>query len=281
LNPSFSIYNGKLIDQNQPLILPDNRAFRYGEGLFETMRMQHGQIPLFSYHWQRLTNDLPKLYFELPVHFTQDYLSEQIQKLCRKNKLTDSARVRLTIFKGEGGIWEEASSSFNWLLQCWPLAQIKPKLNVNGLDIGVFEDGRKVCDLFSNIKSNNYLIYALAAQYAKKHHWNEAIVLNQHDRICDTTIANIFFIKDQRIYTPALSEGCVKGVMRTFLIEELKKGNILVQEGTYTINDLLQADEIFLTNAIQGIKWVKSLGKKTYLAHQTAALFQHFIGRVF
>jgi branched-subunit amino acid aminotransferase/4-amino-4-deoxychorismate lyase len=281
LNPSFSIYNGRLIEQNQPLILPDNRAFRYGEGLFETMRWQHDAIPLFDYHWQRLTNDLPKLYFELPVHFTQDYLSEQIQKLCRKNKLTESARIRLTIFKGEGGIWEEPSFSFNWLLQCWPLTQIKPKLNVNGLDIGVFEDGRKVCDPFSNIKSNNYLIYALAAQYAKSQHWNEAIVLNQHGRICDTTIANIFFIKNQRLYTPALSEGCVKGVMRTYLIEQLQKENLPIQQGSYTITDLMESDEIFLTNAIQGIKWVKSLGDKTCIVRQTAQLFQQIIGNLF
>ncbi|MFN5334374.1 MAG: aminotransferase class IV, partial [Bacteroidota bacterium] len=260
---------------------PDNRAFRYGEGLFETMRWQHDAIPLFDYHWQRLIDSLPLLYFELPMHFTADYLKEQIKKLCKKNKFTKAARIRLTIFKGEGGIWETPTSSFNWLLQSWSLPTDKPALNINGLDIGVFEAGRKSCDAFSHIKSNNYLLYTLAAQYAKSQHWNEAVVLNQYERICDTTIANIFFIKDQCIYTPALSEGCVKGVMRTYLIEQLKKENILIEEGAYTITDLLQADEVFLTNAIQGIKWVKSLDNKTYLAHQTAELFQQFIGRVF
>ena len=276
-----SLFNGKWVEQNQPLILPDNRGFRYGEGLFETMRWQQDTIPLFDYHWQRLTDSLPLLYFELPAHFTADYLKEQIQKLCKKNHHTRSARIRLTIFKGEGGVWEAPSSSFNWLLQSWTLSTDKPELNINGLDIGVFESGRKSCDLFSNIKSNNYLIYTLAAQYAKTQYWNEAIVLNQYGRICDTTIANIFFIKDQSICTPALSEGCVKGVMRTYLIEQLQKQNISVEEGVYTTQDLLQADEIFLTNAIQGIRWVKSLEIKTYLVHQTAQLFQQFIGKVF
>ena len=276
MNTFFSLCNGKWIENNQPLLLPDNRAFRYGEGLFETMRMQHGQIPLYNYHWQRLTNDLPKLYFELPVHFTQEYLSDQIERLCRKNKLIEVARVRLTIFKGEGGIWEEPSTSFNWLLQCWSLPQIKPELNVNGLDIGVFEAGRKACDQFSNIKSNNYLLYALAAQYAKMQHWNEAIVLNQHERICDTTIANIFFIKDNKFYTPALSEGCVNGVMRTYLIEQLRKENRYLTEGVFSVNDLLDADEVFLTNAVQGIRWVKSLGDKTYGCQQTASLTPPF-----
>ena len=281
LSDSFSIYNGKFIEQNQPLILPDSRAFRYGEGLFETLRRHNDAMPLFEYHWHRLTESLPLLYFELPVHFTADYLKEQIQKLCKKNHHTRAARIRLTIFKGEGGIWETPTSSFNWLLQSWLLPTDKPELNINGLDVGVFESGRKSCDAFSHIKSNNYLLYTLAAQYAKSQHWNEAIVLNQYGRICDTTIANIFFIKDQRIHTPALSEGCVKGVMRTYLIEQLQNENITIEEGAFTTEELLNADEIFLTNAIQGIKWVKSLGNQTYSGRYTAQLFQQFIGRIF
>jgi len=277
LNTLFSLSNGKWIENNQPLILPDNRAFRYGEGLFETMLMQGAKIPLFDLHWQRLTNDLPKLYFNLPVHFTKEYLLEQIERLCRKNKLTEAARVRLTIFKGEGGIWEEPSSSFNWLLQCWSLPKTKPELNVNGLDIGVFEAGRKACDQFSNIKSNNYLIYALAAQYAKSNHWNEAIVLNQHNRICDTTIANIFFIKNNSFYTPSLSEGCVNGVMRTYLIDQLRKQNRAITEGAFSVSDLLEADEVFLTNAVQGLRWVKSFGMRTYTCQRTADVFHAFV----
>jgi branched-chain amino acid aminotransferase len=269
-----SLFNGTWIDNDQPLILPDNRAFRYGEGLFETMRAQRGEVPLFDYHWQRLISSLPLLYFELPIHFTADHLKEQIQKLCRKNKLSDAARVRLMIFKGEGGIWEAPTSSFNWMLQCWPLPQSKPELNINGLDIGVFEGARKSCDNYSNIKSNNYLIYALAAQYAKINHWNEAIVLNQHDRICDTTIANIFFIKNNMIHTPALTEGCVSGVMRNYLLGQFRKADIAFEEGAYAIDDLLNADEIFLTNAIQGIRWVKSLGDTVYACRETAELSQ-------
>lgn len=271
-----SLFNGKLVEQNQPLIYPDNRAFRYGEGLFETMRCYHDRIPLFDYHWQRLTESLPLLYFELPAHFNAAYLREQIQKLCKKNN-HQSARIRLTIFKGEGGIMEVPSSSFNWLLQSWPLPTDKPELNINGLDIGVFEAGHKSCDAFSHIKSNNYLLYILAAQYAKSRQWNEAIVLNQYGRICDTCIANIFFIKDQRIYTPAISEGCVKGVMRSFIIDQLIKENISVQQGAFTSDDLLQADEIFLTNAIYGMKWVKSLGDQSYQYRQTAQLFNDLV----
>jgi branched-chain amino acid aminotransferase len=271
------LLNGKWVEADQPLIMPDNRAFRYGEGLFETMRMQNGNVPLFDWHWQRMTGDLPYLYFELPVHFTADYLKTQIQKIGQKNKLHQAARIRLTLFKGEGGIWEEPTTSFNWLLQAWPLPHPSPILNVNGLDIGVYEGGKKSCDRLANIKSNNYLLYALAAQYAKKNHWNEAIVLNQYGRICDTTIANLFFIKGNRIFTPALSEGCVNGVMRKYLLEQFERHHIDFEEGAYEVADLLEADELFLTNAIQKIRWVKSFGDKSFSNSQTLKLFQEYI----
>jgi len=269
-----------MVEAQQAAIHPDNRSFRYGEGLFETIRLQNGRIPLWSEHWDRLTNSLPHLYFQLPVHFTEALLQEEIQRLVKRNKCEAAARIRLTLFKGEGGIWEPPSTAFNYLLQCWPLQQ-QAELNSNGLELGVFEKGRKSCDGFSHIKSNNYLIYALAAQFAKSNHWNECIVLNQYNRVCDTTIANLFFIRDQVIHTPALTEGCVGGVMRSYLLNQWKTAGIKVEEGACSLEELLQAEELFLTNAIHGIRWVKALGDKQFSCGQTARLYESCIRPLF
>ena len=277
MSAPFFLYNGKWIESDQPLIMVDNRAFRYGEGIFETLRSRQGEVPLFDYHWNRLSADLTFLYFELPVHFTADYLKEQILKLCRKNRHEGAARIRLTFFKGEGGIWEPPTTSFNWILQSWKLPADKPVLNSNGIELGIYKEAHKSCDRISNIKSNHYLLYVLAAQYAKTQHWNEAIVLNQYGRICDTTIANLFFIKDGVIHTPALTEGCVNGVMRRYLLEQFAQREILFEEGAYEAEALLEADEIFLTNAVQGIRWVKSLGNQSYAHSQTIKLFLEYI----
>lgn len=277
------LYNldGKLHTADERSIHPDNRAFRYGEGLFETIRLHKGTMPLFDLHWERLTRSLPALYFELPVHFTKDYLKNELLQLAKRNQALDAARMRIMIFKGEGGIWEKPTANFRYLLQCWPLEQNEISMNENGLDIGVFPDGRKACDAFSNFKTNNYFLYALAAQYAKTQKWNECIVLNQHDRICDTTIANIFFVKSNIIYTPTLAEGCVAGVMRTHLLNSLTEKGWQVEEAAFTPEQLADADELFLTNAMNGVRWVKRFNEKQYFPQLAPQFFQQFIKHLF
>lgn len=273
--------NGKIYKVDEPLILPDNRSFRYGEGLFETIRLQNGRMPLWDRHWKRLSQSLPALYFSLPIHFTSEHLKEEVLQLAKRNKCMYAARIRITVFKGEGGIWETPTTPFNCLIQCWPLEKKDFSMNENGLDIGVFEAGRKSCDAYSNFKTNNYLLYALAAQSAKQKKWNECLVLNQHQRICDATISNVFFISENEVCTPALHEGCVSGVMRNFLLEQLKTANIKVNEGAYEISDLQKADELFFTNAMYGIRWAKLFGNKVFSNQTSTSYFQKFISPLF
>lgn len=206
---------------------------------------------------------------------------DEVLHLAARNSGIHASRIRITIFKGEGGLWETPSSSFNYLIQCWPLEHKDFFMNENGLDIGVFEAGRKACDAFSHLKSNNYQLYAVAAQYAKQQKWNEAVVLNQYGRICDTTIANLFFISGSQIHTPSLSEGAVAGVMRSYLMAQMQQAGITIQQGTYTVLDIQQADEIFLTNAFYGIRWVKQLGDQLYKFQQSALFFQQFVKPLF
>ena len=273
--------NGKIYNTEEAVIHPDNRSFRYGEGLFETIRMHKAEMPLWNEHWNRLIHSLPQLYFSIPLHFTTEFLKSEVLSLSKKNKCKGAARVRITVFKGEGGLWENATTSFNYIIQCWPLEKKEFSMNENGLDIGLFEDGWKSCDAFSNLKSNNYLLYAMAAQYAKHQKWNEALILNQHNRICDATITNVFFIKNNIVCTPHLKEGCVNGVMRNYLLQQLKQAGVKAEEGSYTVADLLHADEIFLTNAMYGIRWVKLFGNKAFVCQQSARIFQQYISTLF
>jgi branched-chain amino acid aminotransferase len=133
------------------------------------------------------------------------------------------------------------------------------------LIIDIFPDARKSIDVFSNLKSANYLPYVMAAIWAKENKLNDALILNQHDRICDSTIANVFWVKDNNIFTPPLSEGCIAGVMRKKILELATwNSDHSVEETILTQEILLQADEIFLTNAITGLKWVKECRSKVY-----------------
>jgi branched-chain amino acid aminotransferase len=113
----------------------------------------------------------------------------------------------------------------------------------------------------------------MGALFAKKQKCNDTIILNQAQNICDTTIANIFLIKDDNIYTPPLSDGCVAGVMRSFVISELKKLNYSISEKTISKQELLDADEVFLTNSIYNIRWVSQIEQKTYSNNNTLAIY--------
>ncbi len=273
--------NGKIYSTDEVSIHPNNRSFRYGEGLFETIRLNKSYMPLWEFHWNRLKESLPQLYFSAPPHFSNEFLKQEVLSLAKKNKCSDVARVRITVFKGEGGLWETPTTPFNYLIQCWPIEKKEFSMNENGLDIGLFDDGWKSCDAFSNLKSNNYQLYAMAALFAKQQKWNEALILNQHHRICDATIANVFFIKNHVVHTPHLKEGCVDGVMRKYLIQQLRQAGTSVEEGAYSVTDLLHADELLLSNAMYGIRWVKLFGNKTYSFHQAAQLFQQYIYPLF
>lgn len=273
----FAFWEGKIIKEEQVAVSPDNRSFRYGDGCFETIKVKNKEIKLLTYHWERLVKSLAILKFQVPVFFTQPYLETAINQLVQKNKHEKSARVRVTISRGDGGLYDVLNHQPQMLIQSWAFNPNQDKLNENGLVIDFFEEGVKPMDAFSNLKSNNYLIYAMAAIWAKEQKLNDAVVLNSNGRIADTTIANIWMLKGKDIFTPALSEACVMGTMRRHLLEKFAANDFAVHETTITKDNLLTADEVFITNAINGIKWVKQIGKKTYPLNYLPSLYQKLI----
>lgn len=278
---NFLFYNGALTKTGKLLISPDNRSFRYGDGFFETMKIVNGRILLADMHMERLFASLVLLQFQQPVYFTADYLREQVLVLAKKNHHTKLARVRLTIFRGEGGLYDVSNHFPQHLIQTWELDPAINSLNENGLVLDIFKDARKVCDRFSPVKSNNYLAYVMAALWAKQHRLNDALLLNPYNRIAEAAIANVFMVKDGVIKTPSLAEGPVNGVMRRWLLTCLRKNNMPVEEGELLPEDVLQASELFLTNAIYGIRWVKQLGESGYTKQLSSLLHKKFIASTF
>jgi branched-chain amino acid aminotransferase len=268
----FIHVNEKIIRSAKAFIEPADHSYRYGHGLFETMKIMDGKILLASLHFERLFNGLSVLKIQNSTLFTQQILEKQIIDLCKKNNCERLARVRLSISGGEGGLYDD-TGKLNYIIECWPLLSPVNKLNENGLLIDIFPDAKKSCDVFSNLKSASHLSYVMGAKFAKENKLNDCLVLNMYNRICDSTIANIFWITGDQIYTPALSEGCIAGVMRKYLIEKLRATSYKLQERCCEIPDLENADEVFLTNAIQGIKWVKEFRNKEYVNILTKEIY--------
>ena len=242
----------------------NNRGLRYGDGLFETMKVNQGEIQLFNWHMERLFSGLELLQFDCPAYFNTSYLKDKILQLTQRNGHTGLARIRLMVFRSNGGLYDSVSHYPHHVIQSWPLPAANHEFNENGLVLGFHRIGSKAMDKLSNAKTNNYLPYVLGALDAKKHKWNDAIVLNAAGRVADCTIANIFIVKDGKLFTPAAEEGPVLGVMRRHIISWCKSAGIPVIETCLTEADLLVADELFLTNSSYGIRWVGSLEETAY-----------------
>ncbi|MFI5186772.1 MAG: aminotransferase class IV [Chitinophagales bacterium] len=268
----FINVNGKILGPGKTFIRTDNHSYRYGDGLFETIKVADERMLLSDLHFERLWNGLAVLKFQIPNFFTRQRLEKEIIILCKKNKCEKHARARLSISNGNGGLFD-GDEKLQYVIECWPLPGLAGQFNENGLVIGLFPDGKKTCDIFSNLKSANHLLYAMGARFGKENKLNDCLIINEHNRICDSTIANIFWIKSKCFYTPPLTEGCIAGVMRKNLIEKLQTLNYRFQEKICGIPQLENADEIFLTNAIQGIRWVKRFRNKNYVNTETQEIY--------
>lgn len=268
-------FNGKFTDADKAVLLASNRSYRYGDGLFETMKVKNGAIQLAASHMERLFGGLSMLKMDVPALVTKDKLTDIILELCEQNKCEALARVRLSVSRGNGGLYDE-DRKLQYLVECWPLNQSVNQVNENGFVIDIFPDAAKSTDRFSNLKSANFLVYSMAAVYAKENKVNDCLVLNAHGRIADSTIANLFLMKGDTIFTPALSEGCVNGVMRKYLLASLAASNYQVEETIVSAEDLLTADEVFLSNAINGIRWVQRFRDKIYNNMKTVEIYRRF-----
>lgn len=273
-------YNGHIIPATEWKLSPDNRSFRYGDGFFETMKVVKGNIVLKDLHFERLFSSLERLKFTKPAYFTPLYLQEAIRALLHQLNLASPARVRLTVYRGEGGPSDIKDLSPNILIQAWPLNESANTFTENGLRAGVYTDARKISDHFSSIKSNNYQCYLMAALWAKEKQLDEAILLNAYDRVADATIANVFIVNNGTVKTPALTEGCISGVMRKYILNCLRENGFPVEEGMLTTDELANASEIFITNAIIGIKWIKEMQQNQYACDMSEHLYNKFIKKV-
>lgn len=263
-------HNGKMLAETTPLFTAANRGFRYGDGLFETAKVFQNRLLLSTLHFNRMFSGMQVLGIRPGPAFTPQILEQNILELCAKNEVTPLARVRLAIYRSQNG---EA----DYVIEALPLKEDVMQWNERGWQLVVYPLVRKSCDAFANLKSANYLLYVLASRYAAEKGMDEALVMNSYNHLADGSKTNLFLLKDGEWHTPALNQGCVAGVMRQYLIDYLKKSSIVLHQTHLTHEMLLGADEVFCTNAIQGIRWVASFEGKQYSNSKTKNLFTHFL----
>jgi len=258
------IYNGEFLPFNDFSLNHQNRAFRYGDGLFETIKILNGKVLLLKEHLTRLKEGANILKIDLPSFFDLKYLEEKTKQLADKNNISENGVARIIVYRAEMGKYIPETNSCNFIIETEKgIGENKYTLNKKGKLIGIYDEILKPLNVLSAVKSNNALIYILAGVYAKSKGLDDAILLNENKNIIEATASNLFIVDKNNIYTPALEEGCLPGVMRKKIIDIASKNKIKLYECQLNIEDLQSAEEIFLTNA-NGITWVGGFEKKRY-----------------
>lgn len=263
-------YNGSFVPKEQPLFNTENRGFRYGDGVFETMKMKEGVLSLADLHFDRLFSSLKALQIIVPDELTSDHLLSNISSLCGKNSCLNAARIRLAVFR-------EDNNQAAYALDAYPIQNADWTWENKGWRICLHPFVQKSGDAFANMKSANFLPYVMAARYAAEQEADECVVLNAQNNLCDGSKSNLFLIKENAVYTPALHQGCVSGVMRRYLIGLLKSSGYVVHQQAVNTEDLLQAEEAFCTNAIIGMRYISECPGKKFGSDQSRKIFELFL----
>jgi branched-chain amino acid aminotransferase len=262
---SLICHNGRFIDADAPALTGTNPAFKWGEGLFETMKLREGRILLAARHWTRLQTGLQRLLMNesaLQVPALENLLSE----LALRNNCLDGARLRLQVYREGAGL--------GFVAEAQALDAADDSWNEQGWTIEIYPDARIAADNLSMLKRSHYLPFLMAGRFANEQGYDECLLLNAWGRVCEGARSNIFIVRSAAILTPPLSEGCVDGVMRRHLLELLAAEGQPVQEAELSMEDILAADEVFLTNALKGIRWVSRFRQKAYRNDIARAIYE-------
>ncbi len=262
---SYICLNGEYIKDNEPCLYPRNRAFRYADALYENIHAFSTEPQFLEYHFNRLTANMQLLSMDVPACLSVESLHQLIERLLNKNRIFGGACIRLTVFRNDEQNYVPANHQVSFMLENTPLKAGKYELNEKGYCIDICTEFTKVKGVLSGLRNSNSTIYLLASMQGRKDNWDAVILLNENNRLVETTDSNLFLVSDRAIYTPGIDQGCIPGIMRRIVTG-------LANDAGYRVNDqcsltpmaLDDAEEVFLTNTTEGIRWVGAYQKRRY-----------------
>lgn len=257
-------FNGT-IQSSSANALVHNRAFLYGDGVFETVKILDHKVLFLEDHYFRLMSSMRVVRMEIPMHFTLEYFEEQLLSLAAKQHLGASARARITVYRNEGGYYLPEQHEVSFLIEVVALEQSLYSLELGAYEVDLFKDFYITKQLLSSIKTTNKLINITGSIFAKENGLENCLLLNDSKNVVEALQGNLFMVMGNQLITPPVAEGCLNGVMRKQLIELAKKmDGIEFLEVPISPFDLQKADELFITNVIKGIQPITKYRKKEF-----------------
>lgn len=259
-------FNGSFLENNTQFLDQDNRGLRYGDSLFESIRVVHDKIYFWEDHYLRLMASMRILRMEIPMNFTMEYLEAQILETIAVNNLQNNpVRIRLTVFRNSGGLYLPATNDISFIIETKVLEAPFYTHTDTAYEVELFKDHYVNEGMLSSLKSNNKLIHVLGSIYASENGYQNCLLLNNSKQVIEALNGNLFLVKGTVIKTPHLKNGCLNGIIRKKLIAILEKlENYTLEIGPISPFELQKSDELFITNAITGIQSISKYRKKEF-----------------
>lgn len=256
--------NGTVLPNMGATIAAGNRSYLYGDGLFESVRIMNGKPINVENHINRLVEGAKVLKMRIPTFLTTSFFETKIQELVDLSEIKEGGKCRISLDRASGGTYFPETNELNFFIEVYPYDANYFELNSKGIEVDLYTDLKKQKNFLSNFKTKNALLYIMSAITAKEKGLDDLLITNERGSILESSNSNLFLVSNGVLYTPSLDEGCLAGTMRMQIINLALKNGIKVYECSVLPQNLLAADEIFLTNAIRGISWVGGYRTKRY-----------------
>ena len=259
-------FDGKLLSKEVDFLNHENRGLRYGDSLFETIRVVNGKLIFWEEHYLRLMASMRILRMEIPMNFTMEYLEDQIVKTIKTNTLEEqTVRVRLTVYRKNGGLYTPDTNTISFLIEVKVLPTPFYTIEEAAYEVELFKDFYVNPDMLSTLKTNNKILNVVGSIYAKENKYQNCLLLNTNKSVVEALNGNLFLVKGNVIKTPPISDGCLNGIIRKKLLAILAKieDYTLIEESISPF-ELQKADELFITNAVIGIQPITKYRKKDF-----------------
>lgn len=257
-------FNGVILDSDFQLSV-NNRSFLYGDGVFETLKIVDNTILFFEDHYFRLMASMRIVRMEIPLSFTLEFLESQILSLVNQLAIENSARVRITVYRNEGGYYAPNQNSVSYVIQAAPLSNKTYTIEKSNFEVDLYKDFAVTKQLLSTLKTTNKMIHVTASIFAKENQLESCLLINDSKNVIEAISGNLFMLMGNTLITPPTSEGCLNGIMRKQIITLAKQFETIdFVEREISPFDIQKADELFITNVIQGIQPITKYRKKEF-----------------
>ena len=268
--------NGTITSHEAAKLSLKNRGLLYGDAVFETIKAVNGQLFFWEDHYFRLMASMRILRMAIPMHFSMEFLENEIKKTIRAAAFDKQAvRIKLYVNRKEGGKYNPTNHDVDYFIELEATGNPFYTLNEDPYRVELFKDHYIYANLLSTLKSNAKTINVLGSIYATENGYQNCLLLNEQKMVVEALQGNLFLVKGTTIITPPTSDGCLRGIIRKQLIEIVKTlEEYTIEEKSISSFDLQKADELFITNVMIGIQPISNYRKKNYGTEVAKMLLQ-------